>query len=266
MKPKQLVLPASALALSVMLTACPGAPPPPTPSVAASATTVVGTVQDWTGGAATVVLGTPTNVLASADLSAAGAFTLTLPPASALGAVLAPATTNFAPEQGCQGSLSSSDPATQGYAFSALDVMQAGTNVTEIVALTGTPTNTTSDGGTVVLNGNEWVYVDRPTTLSGSVTCQYASTGLSSKLSQSVNTSLSAGWNVLKVTGTSVVTSSPTSFSSTTDLQLSGGTDGPSVWTDLPPDGTTPLSLAKSGQAKLPSLPSVLDRLPLFRK
>ncbi len=264
MKTKQIAFFSSALVLSAMLAACGGgaSTSTPTPSVAATATSVVGTVQSWTRGEATAVLGASANVLASADLSASGTFTLTLPPADALSAVLAPVATDLAPEEGCQGRFSSSDPAARGYSFSTLDVTQSGNQVSQIVAATATITENTTKRVTLTVDGNEWVYVDRPTTLTGGTTCQGTSDGTAVKISLSANVKMQAGWNALKITGTFVAT--PTS--SNIDLRLSGGTDGPSVWTDDSGDGALPLALSKANQAKELNLSAALNRIQLFHK
>lgn len=211
-----LALPLTAL----LLAACHGGPVTPTVSTLAS---VNGTVQGAPGGASTIKLlaidtlpdSAMNPALASAPISASGAFTLSLPSAAAVTPLLSPISSSDAgvtDDGTCNGRISNSDPTAQAYSFSYLSV-----NGIPFSASTMTSTSVTTKG---------WIYTTKPTTLSGTLTCASISGDVTGSVS--VNAPLLQGWNVINVSITEAATNDG---SLNTTLSAFTGSDGPTTWT-----------------------------------
>lgn len=217
-----LALPLTAL----LLAACHGGTATPTVSTLAS---VNGTVQGAPSGASTVKLlaidtlpdSAMNPALASAPISASGTFTLSLPSAAAVTPLLSATSGSDAGVTNngtCSGSISNSDPTSQAYSFSYLSV-----NGIPFSAATVTGNSTSATATT-----KGWIYVNKPTTLSGKVSCASTSGSVTDNTSFSVNMPLLQGWNVINVSVT-VVDSSNGSFNTT--INAVTGSDGPTTWT-----------------------------------
>ena len=218
--------------------------PAPAPMPApAGLSTINGSVQNYPGGAATIKLlasgdytlaESPSNpALGSAPVSAAGAFSLALPPLAVVAPYLSVTGTGPAPSSNCSSSISISDPTSKGYQFSDL-------HVGNVVYYNGSFTSTSSS---VTLNDASWVYLDRPTTISGSYRCTDTSTpGETNVFTQNYSTALKQGWNILDQSSTFSGSADGKTFTSVTTYTT--GSDRATLWTALP-------SAAPSAQAAL---------------
>ena len=254
---------------AALLAACGGGGattgPAPTGSAASTITTVNGTVDKWTGGASTVeLLALSTNkssvnpALASATLNANGTFTLTLPSLATitpyLSAAGSPGSSVSSGGPGCTGTVTNSDPTVQGYGFSTLSV---GSSVVWTYSLVSTPaTATTPD--TVKVSERLWLYLAKPTTLSGSTICTETLNGIPITTTTSVNAPLTQGWNALAVTGTLVISTGNTSGTGT--VSYSTVSDAPSTWYLLSQTGAQSLQ-TKSAAARFVSAQATFGKL-----
>lgn len=251
---------ASAYTLALILSACGGTSQAPDSRTSA----INGTVQGRAKGAGTVELPalTGSRTLASATLDAGGRFNLPLPSASALSSELQTTGTGIVNEAGCNGSFSSSDPQALGVSVTSLRVSKNGAVLADIRPITAQITENTSTRGAADISGNIWVYVDRPTQLSGSVRCTGSSQGLAITLTRSVHAGLRTGWNVLGVGGQ--LTATPASADIT--INYGNGQDGPSIWADSSSSTAVPLSVNAWASRPLAGITDLLERAPLFKK
>lgn len=250
---------ASMVSLALILLSCGGAPQAPDSRTNA----MNGTVQNWTKGAATVELSSLTGkpALTSTGLNASGRFNLTLPSPSALSGELQITGSSVINEDGCTGGFASSDPQALGLTKTSLNVTRNGSTIATIQPAVTHVTEKTSTRVTAEIKGNAWIYVDRPTQLSGSVRCSDTSQGAPITLNFSVNTSLRTGWNVLNVGGTVVATPS----SGDITINYSNGQDGPTTWTEET-SGSVPLSMSVVPLKHLFNVANIFEKAPLFGK
>lgn len=224
------------------------------PPAASPAGAVNGKVQGWSGGAGRVGLylrgAPPSPLLVDAGLDASGTFKLALPGAETLAPYLEPVASSLVGGGGCQGQLTSGDPSAQGFAFSELGVIQDGAPAGNIVAQTYTPA-----GGAFNVSGSEWVYADKPTTLTGSVRCDSLTGQVDTTSQYTVDAALQRGWNILSVKGTLGVSGSQ----ATADLSITSGADTPTTWTD---ESSSLFPLAPAGAGKNAPRPLPLPALP----
>lgn len=196
-------------------------------------TTINGSVQNYSGGASTIKLLASSNyslaesstnpALGSAPLGAAGAFSLALPPLAVITPYLSETGSGPAPSSNCFSSITVSDPTSQGYRFADL-------HTGNVVYYNG---NITSTSTTVSFSNASWVYLTKPTTLSGSYRCTDTSTpGKTTISTQNYNTSLKQGWNILDLNGTFTSSVDGTTYTSVTNTTT--GSDRATVWTALP--------------------------------
>ncbi len=172
------------LAAGLTLSAC-GAATPPAPAQAQLITTINGVLNGTA--ATTVILKAGAQVLSSATLDAGSHFSLTLPSEQAISSVIKPVHKGLLSGVGCSGLLSSSDAAAQGY-----DVVNLSTSGSLYLNATASKTLLSR-----ALSGRIYLYVDRPTAVSGTLDCS-ALTGMPTKVP--VNINVSKGWNVLGLT------------------------------------------------------------------
>ena len=207
--------------------------PAPVPAPA-GLSTINGSVQNYPGGAATIKLlangdytlaESSTNpALGSAPLSAAGAFSLALPPLAVVTPYLSETGSGPAPSANCSSSISVSDPTSQGYRFADL-------HVGNVVYYNG---NVTSASTTVSFSTVSWVYLTKPTTLSGSYSCTDAATmpGATTVFTQNYSAVLKQGWNILDLNGTLSASTDGKTYTSVTSTTT--GSDRATLWTALP--------------------------------
>lgn len=234
---------------AALISACGGAG---VPSSFKQPTTITGTVQNYNGGATTIealAVGTSGKsasnpAIASAALSANGSFTLPLPSAATITPYLsAPGSAGDAvyTESGCSGQLTNSAPDAQAYAISALN---AGG-----VTYTNVTTSTNQTARTITVDGGEWIYTTKATTLGGSISCTGSTNGITEVLRVSFNAPLKVGWNFLKLHADGVASSDNSTL--TINLSFTTADDQATSWTSA---SASPLSvnpLARAVTAKL---------------
>lgn len=187
---KKIIAPFMLVTLAVALSACDSGPPTP---INPSTTKINGRVVSGSGTGNATLRG-KVDVLATAPIDASGNFTLTLPDANKLSADLV-AASNVLGNIGCSGTLNSSASDAQGYGLTSLDLNR--TKVGRMIAgqvgrnVFNLPTS---------FNGRGWIYVDKDTTLSGSVDCK-ALVGVDISIPATVNIKAKAGWNIVQVSG-----------------------------------------------------------------
>lgn len=224
----------TAAALSVLLAACgqtstlgSGATPTPTASVS-TLTQIKATVQGWKGGAATVeaytyALAGGRVKVASADLSSAGAFNMTLPGKDTLQPVMNTLVELFGPGQDttCAALPVSSDAALKIATIDRFNVTQGGAEVS--ILLTSPPASAST---TLPINVDAYVYfyADRSSTVTGTQDCTYAPvSGDTSHNTSTFNMKLKAGWNVVHLTGK--VDGSTTAYTTAVNFSTTDKTD-----------------------------------------
>jgi len=243
-----LILPLTA----ALITACGGTSAPSNFKQPAS---ITGTIQNYSGGASTIealAVGTSGKsasnpVIASAALNANGSFTLPLPPVATITPYLsAPASAADAvyTETGCSGQLTNSAPDAQAYAISALN---AGG-----VTYTNVTTTTNQTARTVTVDGGEWIYTTKATTLGGNLICTGSASGITEVLEVSFNAPLKAGWNFLKLHADGVASSDNATL--TVNLNFATADDQATSWTSA---SASPLSVNPLARVVTASLGSV---------
>jgi len=180
------------LGLPLALASC-GGTAERVPDNAPAETTISGRVQTWQG-SGTVTLRPGVVPLASAPVSTAGTFTLSLPGAGvALTAEMRPL--SGALEQGlsqlnCAAEgLTTSDAGTRGLLVFSLRA-QDSSGVRDVVAANTSKTLTSR-----AIDARAWLYVDRPVTLGGKINCRIEGTAVPVTL----NVKAVTGWNMLKL-------------------------------------------------------------------
>ncbi|MGY2894026.1 hypothetical protein [Deinococcus sp. UYEF24] len=223
MKKMFLFLPMAAL----LLAACNNSSAP-----TASVSTINGTTQRYTGGAATLKLlakgatgseSADNPALSSAPISAAGAFTLALPSAASVSPYLSTIGNPATSPAGCTGSLNVSDSTANTY---GVNTLLAGNTVLYSDTLTSS-SGTSATDASASASYKIWIYADKPTTISGTVNCTDTSSGVTTTTATTYNAAFRQGWNILSLLATA--TSTSTTFRTTMNASLSS--DGPSVWT-----------------------------------
>jgi len=173
--------------------ASPQASAPSGPAV--PVTVVPGDISRWSGAGKVALTGPSGEVLAQTDVAPDGRFTLPLPGGEALRPVLrSPA--DALSLLGCTGGVSSSDSAASGFAFLGLRPQR--TPAGPVFAATIKRTALTRG----VLKGRAYLYVNRPTRLSGLVDCgrivqDFA--GLSAAVPVQVDLLAQTGWNAVEL-------------------------------------------------------------------
>lgn len=239
---------------AALMTACGGGVSVLPPSNFTQPTSINGTVQNYRGGATTIealAVGTsaksPSNPsIASAALSASGNFTLPLPTLATITPYLsAPgsAADGVYTETGCSGMLTNSAPDAQGYTVGALNV--GGVTYSTVT----TVTNQTAR--TITVDGGEWTYSTKATTLGGNITCTQSANGSTTVLQVSANVPLKAGWNFLKLHADGAASSDGSTV--TINLNFAAADDRATTWSSASasPLGMNPL--ASSVKARLSS-------------
>ncbi|WP_407572083.1 hypothetical protein [Deinococcus altitudinis] len=235
MKNALLFLPLTA----VLLAACGGNATPdpvvtkPLPLPAPAVLTAInGAVQNYSGGASTLKLlasgdytlaeSSSNPALASAPLSAAGAFSLALPSLAVVTPYLYETGSGPMSSSNCSSSIVVSDPTSQAYRFADL-------HVGNVVYYNGDITSTST---TVSFSNASWIYLTKPTTISGSYRCTDTSTpGKTTVATQNYNASLKQGWNILDLNGTLSGSSDGKTYTSVTNTTT--GSDRATLWTAL---------------------------------
>ena len=183
--PLKLLVPGT---LALALASC-GSAPTPQASEQPTVTVIEGRVTSASG-AGTV--GAAELAGTAATTSADGRFSLTLPQGAALGARVQGAAQVMSNLQ-CAGSLSSTDASARGYLVANMQVSDsAGTR--SVSAVQGSKPGFLSRR----VDGRAWLYVDKDTSLSGSVDCaRLLNVSQISSLPVNINVKAKAGWNVV---------------------------------------------------------------------
>lgn len=185
-----------ALSFPLLLAACGGNTPTPPAQDAPPVTQISGVVVSGSG-TGTVSLKGSGRTLAEAPVDASGAFTLTLPEASALSGELKTVTEALT-AAGCGGALTSSVASAKGYGVAALQVSRTGLNDAVYAANVGAQYFPPKGKFSATL----WLYTDQATRLSGTLNCAELVNNAAT-LSISLDVTTRAGWNVLSVYGES---------------------------------------------------------------
>ncbi|GGQ99297.1 hypothetical protein [Deinococcus ruber] len=239
---KKLSLYVGLASLTAVLVACPqnSTTTPPTNPVPTTPTSISGTVQSWNGGTGAVeLLASPyadksasNPALSTGTINADGTFSVALPSAATVTPYISDigsqaASLLFFASGSCSGNLPSSDGSARGTVLNLLDIRQNGNYSTSIAAI---DLKDNSVNGNLALDGTAkvWVYVDRPTTLNGGITCITKGTNFNVTEHLNANAVLSQGWNVLSQTLN--VFAAANSSEVTVENHVTATSDGSFAW------------------------------------
>ncbi|MCP2013664.1 hypothetical protein L1280_000792 [Deinococcus sp. HSC-46F16] len=167
-----------------------------TPSAPARPVTQIpGDISRWSGTGSVALTGPGGQVLAQAEVAPDGRFTLPLPGAAALTPLLRSPTEALS-ALGCTGSVLSSDTGAGSYAFLGLTPQRS--QAATVFAAQAERTGFVSG----VFSGRVYLYVNRPTRLSGTVDCgpivkDFA--GVQAAVPVTVDVNAQPGWNALEL-------------------------------------------------------------------
>jgi len=224
------------LLVSAALAACgtPSSTIDPLPT-GVTPTAISGTLNGWTGGAATVALladdtraqGAGNPALSTGTLNADGSFTLALPGAEQVKPFLIPTANLFvASNPNCLGQFTSSNAAAQGFVAYRLDVQKNGASVMSAEPFSFTDQSDAQNVNGTVVN-RFWVYSDQATMLGGQQTCSASANGVITGLQAKMNANLHAGWNLMREVSTLNVVRGSSTASITVTLESSDDASGP---------------------------------------
>lgn len=183
------------LAGALLLAGCAPRTAPAATAPAVPVTQISGDITRWAGQGSVTLAGPAGQVLARAEVTPGGRFTLPLPTGEAVTPLLrAPA--DALASLGCTGSVLSS-AAARGYAFFGLTPQGGGPERT-VFAAQAVRTAFTSGA----FSGRAYLYVDQATRLSGTVDCgpivqQFA--GVQAAVPVAVDILAQPGWNALEL-------------------------------------------------------------------
>lgn len=158
-------------------------------------TQIPGDISRWSGTGSVALTGPSGQVLARANVAPDGRFVLPLPAADALTPLLR-SPTDAISALGCTGNVLSSDSGAGSYAFLGLTPQRS--QATPVFAAQAERTGFVSGS----FSGRVYLYVNRPTRLSGTVDCgqivqDFA--GLQAAVPVTVDVNAQPGWNALEL-------------------------------------------------------------------
>jgi hypothetical protein len=220
------------LTFASILTACGGTTP--TPVVTEINGTVTGQAAVVSGGKAVLEFSATdkttqtSKVVVQTTVGADGKFKIVLPTPEQLTPYLETYATQKA-NPDCTGSLGDIPLGTKSTSIARLTLTDGDGQQKSIRA----SNSVKKTNGTIVENtsvSHEWIYVNAAFNLVGSQTCHTISTNQDSTTVSNSNAKFNAGWNILKIEGTSSTDSATKKYNATFGVTVIE--DLPSVWVD----------------------------------
>jgi len=113
-------------------------------------------------------------------------------------------------------------------------------------------TSTNQTARTITVDGGEWIYSTKATTLGGSINCTGSANGVTEVLQVSFNAPLKVGWNFLKLHADGAASSDNSTL--TINLSFTTADDQATTWVAA---SASPLSINPLAHAVTASLGSV---------
>ncbi|MFC4456093.1 hypothetical protein [Deinococcus sonorensis] len=240
----------SAVALPLVLTACPGPAVPTVTPITEMNGRIQGQDALTSGGTASVqlvssiydlVFGVPP--MKTAPVAADGSFTLTLPTAAEVAPRLQQVPSQEV-DSACSGRAVVTPATANFFEFGSLFLFHDGQPQAELTSQDSKTTQNSDGSTTKATTLHSWLYVDVPTHMSVDLTCpQNQGSTTAVTVTTQIELTLQSGWNALTVADTNVTF--PDGHQTMTE-KVSKAANAPTVWTA---EGINAMALAQSGGA-----------------